>query len=1019
MEEKDTSIKKNKLKCKKLNTSHLKQPGKLNSKIISNFQPNQKRQLRSSKENKTSLPLNSLNNIDYSPAQCKIQNLDFLSKAKTPLLYTNILKNINKCTPCQTTKRENKIIHYKLNTNPQRKTYSFMSGYENSSYQKSNDSFHNFNININKINNGRNASVNENNYKCHDNKKTDNNLIGNFKEKSTIPNKLNKNGFELKNTTINNYGNSNVTSPNNNFNTEPYLNLNDDELYYYEYNSDKDNKNNNLTENQEYSEFIKETNNFKKKLNNLIKYQNHQNFIHSRKSISINDNDGLTSNSTSIYSNGNLDKNLCLSYNKKIFDLKDELIKMKTALKEQMDLNKDLKSSYNKLLIKFNLNNKELEKLQTVQKENNEIEKQLKNTSNNLEFLKKQCEYFIKQNENLQNSDKENKKIIEQLKNKNTDFDLNEINKLKEFKNKYNTLVEEYVNQVKKNENLTKLNNEYIEKKKNNDLLENQIQVLNSKNQKLSNQITELKNRNKILINKNEELLKKNNTFRQINKKRNNSVKSLFKVNEMQQNICIIADIKKDKNYIDYVNENNKLLNEINNLKNELKQKCMTKKTMYKIQQNLNELNFIHNKQTKLLSISSEINLHYDKFKKIPELKISNNELNLVITPTTSIKNIDSNAKLKSDYKDMKIEYNDLNNKLLANTTNQVKNLNNLTKNDLIKEVVTLKQMNDDLIKYKEQNECNILSYEDKIQELKNELLLLKQKNSNNIIQKSIDINNNVNNELNEVIENNEQCNYNILNSTEKNFNKNNDEENTNDSMSNKKKKKKFKKKKKLKTCSELEQQLLDKDEIIQVLNLELNKIKNDSEGYISEINSLQNYIKNLEKGLGVDEYISNLENLLKTKEELLLTLSDQIKEYQSKCDDVILGKTSYEKEEQISLLANEVRAIRNRIMNLINFNGRIENFEEFMNIFEDIKRNLENNEKNKVMVEKINNLIKVYKHNDLIYWNKLVQEIFGIFGNENYVSFNGDDDSTEEKNIINENLEINKNDNEDVVKKK
>ena len=367
----------------------------------------------------------------------------------------------------------------------------------------------------------------------------------------------------------------------------------------------------------------------------------------------------------------------------------------------------------------------------------------------------------------------------------------------------------------------------------------------------------------------------------------------------------------------------------------------------------------------------------------------------------------------------MKIEYNDLNNKLLANTTNQVKNLNNLTKNDLIKEVVTLKQMNDDLIKYKEQNECNILSYEDKIQELKNELLLLKQKNSNNIIQKSIDINNNVNNELNEVIENNEQCNYNILNSTEKNFNKNNDEENTNDSMSNKKKKKKFKKKKKLKTCSELEQQLLDKDEIIQVLNLELNKIKNDSEGYISEINSLQNYIKNLEKGLGVDEYISNLENLLKTKEELLLTLSDQIKEYQSKCDDVILGKTSYEKEEQISLLANEVRAIRNRIMNLINFNGRIENFEEFMNIFEDIKRNLENNEKNKVMVEKINNLIKVYKHNDLIYWNKLVQEIFGIFGNENYVSFNGDDDSTEEKNIINENLEINKNDNEDVVKKK
>ena len=236
--------------------------------------------------------------------------------------------------------------------------------------------------------------------------------------------------------------------------------------------------------------------------------------------------------------------------------------------------------------------------------------------------------------------------------------------------------------------------------------------------------------------------------------------------------------------------------------------------------------------------------------------------------------------------------------------------------------------------------------------------------------------------------------------------------------MSNKKKKKKFKKKKKLKTCSELEQQLLDKDEIIQVLNLELNKIKNDSEGYISEINSLQNYIKNLEKGLGVDEYISNLENLLKTKEELLLTLSDQIKEYQSKCDDVILGKTSYEKEEQISLLANEVRAIRNRIMNLINFNGRIENFEEFMNIFEDIKRNLENNEKNKVMVEKINNLIKVYKHNDLIYWNKLVQEIFGIFENGSYIDFNDDNDSTEGKNLIRENLEINKNnDNEDITK--
>ena len=247
-------------------------------------------------------------------------------------------------------------------------------------------------------------------------------------------------------------------------------------------------------------------------------------------------------------------------------------------------------------------------------------------------------------------------------------------------------------------------------------------------------------------------------------------------------------------------------------------------------------------------------------------------------------------------------------------------------------------------------------------------------------------INNNekdeINNEIKEIKENDN------INNDNNDLTEDDNENLTEKKEGKKKKKKKLSKRKK--KLLELEEKMIEKDSLIEEINQQYNNIEIELLNYKSEINSLQNYITQLEAGLDINSQINNLKNIIYEKEQLLLTITDQISEYQSNCDDIIIGKSMKEKEEQIKLLINEVKAIRNKIINIITFNKRISNFDEFINCV-DIIQQLNNNDINesvnnkiKIAFEKINYLINVYKQNNEEYYHKIIREIFQKYGNEN-----------------------------------
>ena len=590
-----------------------------------------------------------------------------------------------------------------------------------------------------------------------------------------------------------------------------------------------------------------------------------------------------------------LDNNTNKIYSQRYTTSQSRIGKNRNNLKEQIHENRTSKIINTKLLTQLNSEKKnESEKLKNIQNENVELKKQIKNLINNLSILKKQNLYFKNQLEISRKNNSENNEIINQLKTEN--------DQLKNVKIKYDTVLSEYLIQLKNVETLNEENNEI---KNNNFLLEAKIKASNNNNLKLSTQINELLNRNKMLLNKNEKLLKS----KQLNRKTRNNFKNNFMNIQKQQNFFFSSDITKDKYYIENIRKNKQLLNIIQQFKNSENNETEKRK-----------INANKNLQQYLVN-------HFEIFY--------NNSVILNKKDDNS-----SAAKLKKDYKDLKIKYDDLNNKynktaeknkLLTSTIKEIKTVNHSTENNLINQIIDIKKQNQELLKYKEQSENNKINQNNIDDNIKKKL---KKKSKSKIY-----------------------------------FNDNRQENNT--------------------------------------------KIQN----YLSEISALQNYIKDLEKKLNLDQKINNLENLLKTKQELIKSLSDQIKEYQSKCDEIIFGKSNYEKEEQISMLINEVKAIRKRLMNFIKFNGRIQNFDEFIEIFGEIKEIVSKNG-NKSIVEKINHLIKIYKHNDDVYWNQLVQEIFGVYKEANF-NINIEDDSLSEnknfKNNIIIDIETNSNNNSNI----
>ena len=116
------------------------------------------------------------------------------------------------------------------------------------------------------------------------------------------------------------------------------------------------------------------------------------------------------------------------------------------------------------------------------------------------------------------------------------------------------------------------------------------------------------------------------------------------------------------------------------------------------------------------------------------------------------------------------------------------------------------------------------------------------------------------------------------------------------------------------------------------------------------------------------------------------------------------------EKDEQIKMLINEVKGIRTRLQNLISFEGRINDFDEFLDIMRKIKNYIyKSDDKDiKQYYEQLNLLVENYELNGQKFYNKIMQEIFGI----NYEEEEGDGEYNNDNNIQEHNDTNNENEN-------
>ena len=196
-----------------------------------------------------------------------------------------------------------------------------------------------------------------------------------------------------------------------------------------------------------------------------------------------------------------------------------------------------------------------------------------------------------------------------------------------------------------------------------------------------------------------------------------------------------------------------------------------------------------------------------------------------------------------------------------------------------------------------------------------------------------------------------------------------------------------------------------DNEKVIEDLMLECNKWKKEYSTMFNENNVLKKYVSKLEKNLGIDEQMDNLRTLLAEKDQLLVNLSYQIKEYQSKIDNIIIGKTEESKDRQIQILLNEVKGIRKRILNIVTLNDRITNFDEFIEAINCIKQ-LESKNKDKKIekaFDQLTYLMEIYQQNNDKAYSKFVNEIYGEGSNVNNL-INFDEIQNNDNNFDNNN---------------
>jgi hypothetical protein len=128
------------------------------------------------------------------------------------------------------------------------------------------------------------------------------------------------------------------------------------------------------------------------------------------------------------------------------------------------------------------------------------------------------------------------------------------------------------------------------------------------------------------------------------------------------------------------------------------------------------------------------------------------------------------------------------------------------------------------------------------------------------------------------------------------------------------------------------------------------------------------------------EKKIKEFKKIVLNKYKLIISLTNQIKEYEVKCTDILNNISEEEKNKQIEILINEVNSKRKQIFDILTFNGLIDNFEEFEKVVNQIISQF-NNKSSKENVEsslkKLDFLINSYKENerksDIEILNKLI----------------------------------------------
>ena len=709
--------------------------------------------------------------------------------------------------------------------------------------------------------------------------------------------------------------------------------------------------------------------------------------------------------------NSNLDKN-------HIYKTKyTELLTRFDIVNKELAQSKKTKSKYNELLsehekLKTNYNNllKDQDKSDDNKKENNneykkrinKLEEDNKALNELIDKLKKEKISFKNSNNKINNYNNSNNNIIndlndnENLKKVNNDINMsiNELkfennslkdkcsevqNKNKELQNKINELQNICDNNKKEYiQNINKLQKDII------DFKQKELQEksdLENNVTKLLFENTDLKDANTKLLNENQSLIKIKNDFESFQKNNNNNNLNI------SNNDKIIALQKQIKELIQYKNKCNNLEKNIYQLKLELK-KPKSKNIQIA---NKQFITFISKKNTN--------NIGNNKYERGANLNINKLEEYEKEKKNLNSKNIELDKKvnaIQKKYDDLLKENNKLETKKndLAQQVNNLNDLIDLSNQELVSQILDLKKVIEVLHKQIESeiNKRNIL--ENKYIKLQqkvtqtDETSILDDVSISNIYKEPKQDSTNVNINESENIQssiNKNESNENYKNQIIELKNENSSLVKTINNLKDEIKsyKIKFQRPSSKKLDEKILQNIKDinDENLIKDITEEMNKWK--QEYYkLSKVNDLlKDNISKLEKKLGVDEEIRYLKGALSKKDELLMNLTLQIKEYQSKSDEIILGRTNKSKDKQIEILLNEVKGIRKRLLNMITLNERITDFEDFMNNIKIIQE-LESKAKDKntkKAFEQLNELIEAYKLNNDMAYNDFIVKLFMI----------------------------------------